>query len=227
MQRMSKRFVDADFRREVALPDGLRVRLRLLKPADRDKLAEAITRLSPESRYLRFLSATTQLSPDALRYLTELDNENHLAIVATTATAREDDEEGLGIARFVRADPKSTSAEAAVTVADAYHGRGLGKLLLAALTLAARERGIERFTAEILKENGPILALLGQLGANVQEREEGGVVYVDLPLPGLQVEEQLQKPSDGPGAALLRFANEELKLLRRVLREARQRKDGE
>lgn len=228
MLRMSKRYIDADFRREVELPDGMRVRLRLLKPTDREKLEDGIRRLSPESRYRRFLSATTQLSPDAMRYLTELDNENHLAIVATTPAEREEDEEGLGIARFVRSEKGGTTAEAAVTVADACHGRGIGRLLLAALTLAARERGIERFTAEILKDNSPILGLLDHLGANQRQQDDGETVYVDLPLPGVHVDDVLKKaPYSGPGAALLRFAFDELSLLRHAVQDALTHRKGE
>lgn len=220
MPGMAHRYIDADFRREVELPDGLHVRLRLLKPSDREKLADGIRRLSPESRYRRFLSATTQLSPDAMRYLTELDNEDHLAIVATTCAAREEDEEGMGIARFVRTEKGSKAAEAAVTVADAYHGRGVGRLLLAALTLAARERGVERFTAEILKENTPILGLLEEIGASKHEHREGDVVLVDLPLPAVPDDGDFRTLPEGPGAQLMRFAADELHLLRHAVAEA-------
>jgi hypothetical protein len=55
-------------------------------------------RLSPESRYRRFLTATPELTEEAVRYLTEIDHHDHEAIAALD----EEIGEGIGIARYVR-----------------------------------------------------------------------------------------------------------------------------
>jgi len=69
----------------------------------------------------------------------------------------------VGIARFIRLKDDPAVAEAAVTVVDHMQRRGLGKLLVSALAQAARERGITRFRAEVLRTNEAMLALLREL----------------------------------------------------------------
>jgi RimJ/RimL family protein N-acetyltransferase len=207
-----RRFVDSGFERELELSDGMRLHLRLLRPGDRARVVAAMRQLSDLSRYRRFLSATQELSDEALRYLTELDNENHLAIVAAEVGPRRGDETGLGLARFVRTAPGAKSAEAAVTVVDAHQGRGLGRLLLAALTLAARERGIESFQAEILESNQPMLTLLRRLGAKLDGPLEDGVLLANVPLPEIPAEGDWSALASSP-IPLMRFAARELKLL--------------
>ena len=135
------------------LADGTPVRLRLLRRADREKLVAAFDRLSPESRYRRFFTAMPRLPEKLLRSLLDIDGWNHVAIGAETVTTDPAEAEGVGIARFIRLKDEPAVAEAAVTVVDHMQRRGLGKLLVSALAQAARERGITRFRAEVLRTN--------------------------------------------------------------------------
>jgi len=205
---MAAPLIGIDFAREVSLPDGTAVRLRLLGPGDRQRLAAGMRELSDQSRYYRFLSATQALPERALRYLTDTDNQNHLAVVAGSPRG-----EGYGVARFVRDAPGSPRAEAAVTVIDALQGRGLGRLLLAALAVAASERGVRCFHAEILAQNTAMLGLLAELGATVDATLDGDVVEIDLPLPAWSADGSLLGSHHGAGAQLIRFAARELHLL--------------
>jgi hypothetical protein len=52
----------------LVLADGRRLRVRPLGPADRDRLTALFARLSPESRYRRFLSPKPELMPRELVY---------------------------------------------------------------------------------------------------------------------------------------------------------------
>src|SRR5205085_5375816 len=56
----------------MTLRDGSRVLMRRIVPSDADALARTYERLSPRSRERRFLSAPAQLSPEDLRYLTDV-----------------------------------------------------------------------------------------------------------------------------------------------------------
>src|SRR5262249_16182755 len=100
------------------LADGTRVRLRLLRPRDRDKLVAGFNKLSPESRYRRFFTAMPKLPEKVLRRLLDTDGWNHVAIGAETVTDEPSESEGVGIARFIRLKNESSVAEAAVTVVD-------------------------------------------------------------------------------------------------------------
>jgi RimJ/RimL family protein N-acetyltransferase len=161
------------------LRDGTRVVLRPLKAEDRDLVVAAFDRLSPRSRYRRFLSPTPRLTSSLLDFLMNVDDADHFAVVALT------DEAGtptvVGISRYVRlADPRA--AEAAVTVIDDYQGQGAGAFLLDAIVLAARERGVERFEGLVLAENQASKAILAHAGARFENDGAGVLRYVlDLP----------------------------------------------
>jgi RimJ/RimL family protein N-acetyltransferase len=181
------------------LRDGTPILVRPIRPDDRGRLAEGFRRLSPESRYRRFLTVAEELTADELRYLTEIDYRNHFAWVAV----REDrPEEGLGVARWVRLRDEPDVAEPGITVVDDYQGRGLGTLLLGLLAAAARAGGIARFRAYVLEENEPMRALLEQLGATVRH-DSPGLLTIEVPLdPGVV--------PDTPAGRVLRAAAEQV-----------------
>ena len=166
--------------RRTTLRDGTRVLLRQIRPADRDALAEGLRRLSPTSRFLRFHADIDELTDRELDYLSEVDHVDHEAIVALDLDHPE--VPGIGVARYIRDPDERHVAEAAVTVADDYQGRGAGTLLLGALAAQARTHGVQVFRNYVLEQNQPMLELLDQLGAP-REPEAPGLWRVDLALP--------------------------------------------
>ena len=159
------------------LRDGSEVLIRPVRPADAALLADGFTRLSTESRRLRFLTAKNELRPAELRYLTDIDHHDHEAIGALNAA----DGQGAGIARYIRnpADPRT--AEIAVTIADGWQGRGLGTELVTRLADHARREGVQRFVALTAGSNMAMGALLRRMGGTVVDREYGTLEY-ELPL---------------------------------------------
>lgn len=176
--------IDRSFSTEEVLRDGSRVTVRAIRPEDSTGLREGFGRLSAVSRYRRFLSSQTELSPSALDYLTRVDFQDHAALVAYGRIREGQPVTGLGVARFIRLADEPEVAEAAVTVIDAVQGRGLGKVLLRLLTQAAIERGIRVFRAEILRDNLPVQQILHSVGARLCDTHGPiQVVEVDLPPP--------------------------------------------
>ena len=165
------------FREEHTLADGRRVLLRHVRPGDAPELRAAFERLSAESRYRRFFGGLTDLTEPVLRYLTEVDGQDHVAIVATCESPDLKSERGLGVARFVRLADEPTVAEAAVTVVDDAQRNGLGRLLAMTLAEAARERGVRTFRADVLAENEPMRAIMQEIGAAERGRDAGVVTY--------------------------------------------------
>ena len=163
------------------LRDGSEVLIRPVRPEDAGLLAEGFTRLSPESRRLRFLIAKDELRPAELRYLTDVDHHHHEAIGALDRT----DGQGVGIARYIRdtADPRT--AEIAVTIVDGWQGRGLGTELVTRLAERARQEGVQRFVALTAGGNVAMGTLLRKLGGTVVAREFGTLEY-ELPLGSSQ-----------------------------------------
>lgn len=176
--------VDEDFIRkrttEVVLPDDTRVKLRPIVPEDKDRILDGFARMSPESRYRRFMSPIDELSPEMLRFLTEIDYVDHFAWAALAAG--EKGLPGMGVARYVRIASEPEVAEAAVTVIDEYQRRGLGTLLLQALGAVALENGIKTFRGYVLEDNRQVREVIEPTGARL--RHEGpGMVKVEVDLP--------------------------------------------
>lgn len=175
--------VDDEFIRrrttEVTLRDGTPVLLRPILPEDKAELLDGFRRLSPQSRYRRFLSPVDELTEEQLRDLTEVDYVDHFAWVAFDLSTP--GRPGMGVARYIRVPGEPEVAEAAVTVVDDYQGRGLGTLLLEALGAVALENGISRFRGYALEENRAILEVLEGLGAST-EHDSPGLVRVEIDL---------------------------------------------
>ena len=160
------------------LRDGSTVLIRPVGPADAGLLADGFTRLSPESRRLRFLTAKAELRPAELRYLTDVDHYDHEAIGALDAA----DGQGVAIARYIRDQADPGTAEIAVTVVDGWQGRGLGTELVTRLAQRAEQAGIRRFVALTAGGNVAMGLLLRGMGGTVLRREYGTLEY-ELALP--------------------------------------------
>lgn len=163
------------------LRDGGRILVRPLRASDAPELAAQYEELSPESRRLRFFNAPEHLSGPVLDYLVDLDGLNRFALAAWMID--EPGQPGVGVARYARDQDDPSSAEAAVTVLDAYCNRGIGRILLTSLVDEARTRGITTFTASVMWENEALLESLRAYGAVVTP-DEPGVAAVSVELPG-------------------------------------------
>jgi GNAT superfamily N-acetyltransferase len=204
--------IDASFREQHVLGDGTRVTLRLIQKEDGPALRRAFARLSPMSRYRRFLTDTRELTEEMIHYLTEIDGQDHVAGVATTDSLDLKSEVGLGVARFIRLKDEPEVAEAAVTVLDECQGKGIARLLLRALTQAARERGIRTIRAEVLAENRPMRKILDEVGAVVRE-DDGETLVFDVPLEWQAEEPAPDSDRHHPLRRLLRAAAESFSAL--------------
>jgi RimJ/RimL family protein N-acetyltransferase len=193
---------------EVSLRDGTRVRLRPILPDDKARLVDGFRRLSPESRYRRFMAPIEELSEDQLRFLTEIDYVDHFAWLALDLDT--EGIPGIGVSRYVRVPEEPDVAETAVTVVDDYHGRGLGTLMLEALGAVALENGITRFRGYALEENRPLREVLEAMGASTAHDSPGLLrVEIDLParaegLKGSPLAEVLRVVARGDGPVFLR-----------------------
>ena len=166
------------------LADGTRVRIRPVRPSDKPRLQAAMARLSRESVRRRFLAAKPSLSSAELRYLTEIDGVDHLALVAV----RDDDPDQLAaVARCVRTEPGATTAEFAIVVDDELQGKGLGGTIAQELADAASAVGIRRFAATTLADNDAVQRLMEGFTGRVEQRaQEGGVRELVADLTGCE-----------------------------------------
>jgi GNAT superfamily N-acetyltransferase len=160
------------------LPGGGEVLVRAVRPEDKPLFARGWERFGEESRYRRFMGVKARLSTAELSFFTEIDHIDHEAIGALDP----DSGEGLGVARSVREADRPHTADAAVSVIDAWQGRGLGGLLLRRLCHRAAQNGIRIFTAELLTSNHTMLHLFEKLGTVRVTGREGAELHIDVEL---------------------------------------------
>jgi len=169
---------------ELTLPGGERLRVRPIRPEDADLERAFVAALSDESRYRRFMQHLHELTPQMLARFTQVDYDRELALIAldTVSVRGGRREKILAVVRYV-GNQDGESAEFAITVADAWQGRGLGRAMMEQLIVRARDRGYERLIGNVLAINTPMLGLASALGfsrAIDPEDPEQVIVTLDL-----------------------------------------------
>ena len=173
------------YRETIRLADRRPLHIRLIGPTDKPKLAEAFHHLSAESRYCRFLSHKNDLTSQELKFFTECDGIDHLALGAFEPASAGSRGDGalVGIARLIRCPDRPTQAEFALAVIDARQGLGLGRLLLERLRAAAAELNIHHLEGQLLPDNQKVQRLLHRSSPAAVFRNDNGLVNVLLPVP--------------------------------------------
>lgn len=150
---------------DVRLRNGALVHVRALVPDDRELVADAFERLSPRSRFMRFLSPLPRLPRRMLDALVAVDHDRHVALVALH------EGRAIGVVRYVRDAADPALADFAISVVDSHQGQGLGRALIAAIGDVAAGRGVRRFHMDIHPENEVMLWLARSLGADPVYRD--------------------------------------------------------
>ena len=182
------------WRADVVVADGGTVHLRPIEPSDADALVAFHAGLSEHTRYLRYFSAyQTMPDKDVVRFTT-VDHVDRVALVVLLSG------EIIGVGRFDRlADP--AQAEVAFVVADAHQGRGIGSVLLEHLAAAARERGVRRFVAEVLAENGRMVRVFTDAGYQASHQFDYGVVHLEFAVGSTALTEAVAREREHAGEA--------------------------
>ncbi len=155
--------------------------IAVLRPLDAGEVAPQVAVLegmSDESRWQRFLTAMpAQLPRSAQEALAAIDGRRHVAWLASV------DGCPAGVARSVEYEPGT--AEVAFEVVDAHHGRGIGSLLLEAVTTVAAFHGVRRLSATVHPGNHASVRLLHHVGVRLRAADGllEGTSELRLPTP--------------------------------------------
>jgi acetyltransferase len=163
----------AELEGEIALRDGRRVRVRPIRPEDAEREVRFFAGLSERSRYHRFMQHLPELPPRMLARFTQLDYDRELALVVL----HPEEDAFIAVGRYAP-NPDGKTAEFALTVADGWQGKGLGRALLQRLCDAARAAGYEALYGHILAENWEMLDLAARMGFVEVEREGAEVTVM-------------------------------------------------
>jgi GNAT superfamily N-acetyltransferase len=155
------------------------ISFRAVRPDDKQRIVKAFKGLERESVYRRFFTHRKELEDEELRRVTECDGASHAVLVATTGSGEHEAIVGMG--SYVRS---GAAAEVAFAVEEDFQRRGIASRLLRELADLARAQGIERFEAEVLSENTPMLDVFRRSSLPMRTRHDHGVVHVTLLLQG-------------------------------------------
>lgn len=171
----------SDFEFDLLLRDGEVVQMRPIRPEDLELEQDFITRVGPQSLYYRFFKAKRELSPEELRYFTNVDYDDRMAFIVL------DGDDMVAVGRYDALPGKTARdggrvAEVAFLVQDDRQGRGIGSRLLQHLTVYARLKGISEFEATVLAENHGMLRMFRGSGYTLHRQLDGGVYSVEFPI---------------------------------------------
>ena len=111
-----------------------------------------------------------------LRAMTQVDHDDHVAIVAEGFADGDDDAPAIvADARYVRG-PRGRGcdeAEFAIAVADDWQGLGLGRTLMQRLSRHAARQGIRRLVGDVMTGNAAMFSLVTALGGRLEVSPEG------------------------------------------------------
>lgn len=158
--------------------------LRLAPPeaGDESAIHALFQELSPTSLHMRFFGGSRRAAAETAERVCSTTAAQGGALIAWHSDTV------VGVAEFYRTAP--AEAELAVTVAESWHHRGIGTLLIEHLIDVARTQGIRNWTADVLCDNRAMLRVLQDMGLPLHRRLEGGVVTAVIPL---------DLPVDDPG----------------------------
>ncbi|MFD4974793.1 GNAT family N-acetyltransferase [Streptomyces sp. NPDC058424] len=171
----------AHWEADVVLRDGGTARIRPITADDAGRLVNFYEQVSDESKYYRFFAPYPRLSAKDVHRFTHHDFVDRVGLAATVggefiATVRYD---RIGADGMPSSAP-SDEAEVAFLVQDAHQGRGVASALLEHIAAVARERGIRRFTAEVLPANTKMIKVFTDAGYIQKRSFEDGVVHLEF-----------------------------------------------
>lgn len=166
------------------LSDGREVVVRPVLALDASAEQDFVRALSPTTRLRRFHFGLRELPPSMLRAMTEVDHDDHVAIVAE-AFDDDDTPRIVADARYVRGprDAACHEAEFAIAVADEWQGVGLGRELMQRLARHAARRGVRQLVGDVLPGNRAMFGVASSMGGELVASPNGpGVTRVAFQL---------------------------------------------
>jgi RimJ/RimL family protein N-acetyltransferase len=166
-----------ELRTSYLMNDGTQITFRSIHPTDEKGMKKLFYGLSEQSVYYRFMSRVSALTQKQLQSFVYIDHRQEVSVVGTLPEAH--GEEIIAVGGYFL-DPKTNRAEVAFITHDKWQNRGIGTFLFKYLTSIARSNGIGGFTAEVLRANKGMQAVLNKSSLKMQSHLEGGVVSYDM-----------------------------------------------
>lgn len=157
--------------------DGTLVNFRPIHPTDEPRMRELFYKLSEATIYYRFMGYQKRVSRQQIQDFVYIDHRNDVTILGTMPEAH--GEEIIAVGSYYL-DQKSNLAEVAFTVGDSWQNKGIGTFLLNYLIRIARRHGIRGFTAEVLRDNKAMQAVINKSNCKIRSKFTGNVLSYEM-----------------------------------------------
>jgi GNAT superfamily N-acetyltransferase len=172
------------------LSDGTPIKIRVVRPTDDNAILELFHSLSPRSVYFRFMAPLKHLTERQLKDLMVHNPKKDIALVVTLYSGTKEIIVGWG--GYYQLS-EHCEVEVALMVADHWHGKGIGRLLLAHLTGLARQMEFSVMIAEVMPTNLAMLKTLAGCSCPVRRKWEDGIIQCEIALNSPSVSATSQK----------------------------------
>jgi len=148
---------------ETAMRDKQDVELivRPIKPTDEEMLSDMFYDLSDQTIINRFFSMLKSMPHRKLQEFCVIDYESEMSLVVLKGRGPKQRIVGVG---SYHQNPSTKRAEIAFLVADDWQGKGIGTFLMKQLVKIARAKHIMGLTAEVMRDNVAMIALMHKSG---------------------------------------------------------------
>jgi acetyltransferase len=166
------------------MKDGQTVTIRPIRPEDEPSMVKFHETLSERSVYLRYfhlINLEQRTQHERLTRICFIDYDREMALVAERRNPETGECEILGVGRMMKIHG-TNEAEVAVLISDKWHGRGLGKELLARLLIVGADEKLTKLTADILPDNRDVMRICEKLGFALKHSLDDDVVRAEFTL---------------------------------------------
>ncbi|MEM0343224.1 MAG: GNAT family N-acetyltransferase [Thermoplasmata archaeon] len=160
-----------DLETTMTTKDGVELLVRPVKPTDEEMLSDMFYDLSDQTIINRFFSMLKSMPHRKLQEFCCIDYNTEMSLVVVAGSPPKEKIVGIGSYHL---NPATQRAEVAFLVADEWQGRGIGTFLMQMLVKIAKSRNIKGFTAEVLRDNVAMIALMHKSGVPPKSTLAGG-----------------------------------------------------
>jgi len=150
-----------EFETTMVEKDGTKLLVRPIEPTDEEMLSDMFYDLSDQTIINRFFSMLKSMPHRRLQEFCVIDYEDEMSLVVLHGKRPKQKMVGVGSYHM---NPSTKRAEIAFLVADDWQGRGIGTYLMKELVKIARAKRIRGLTAEVLRDNVAMIALMHKAG---------------------------------------------------------------
>lgn len=164
-------FYPSELKAKEKFKGDVEVRFRALRPSDEEQMRRLFYRFSDEAVYYRYFAPIKSMPHTKMQQYVNVDYSQSLSIVGLVGEVGEG--QVIAEGRFVKHKDRPL-ADIAFVVDENLSGKGIATYLFKMLVQAAKERGLQGFTADVLASNRAMLKVFEKAGQPVRACLDAG-----------------------------------------------------